>query len=44
MSGSGSNIPDALGIGDKLGVTAQVEEYEESTDLFLLEPLSTRVR
>jgi Domain of unknown function (DUF4839)/PASTA domain len=41
---TGSNIPDTLGIGDKLGVTAQVTEYEEATDLFLIEPLSTRVR
>jgi hypothetical protein len=41
---TGSNIPDTLGIGDKLRVTAQVAQYEESTDLFLLEPLATKVR
>ena len=41
---SGANIPDTIGVGDKLRVTAQVENYEANTDLFLLAPVSTQVR
>jgi hypothetical protein len=41
---SGANIPDTIGVGDKLRVTAQVKNYEENTDLFLLEPVSTEGR
>lgn len=38
---TGSNIPDTLGVGDPLRVTAHVEEYEDSSCLFQLEPVST---
>ncbi|WP_328383584.1 DUF4839 domain-containing protein [Micromonospora zamorensis] len=41
---TGSNIPDTIGVGQKLRITAEVEGYAEDTDLFLLDPVSTVVR
>lgn len=41
---TGSNIPDTLGVGDSLRVTARVEEYEDASCLFQLDPVSTEVR
>ncbi|WP_327643680.1 DUF4839 domain-containing protein [Micromonospora zamorensis] len=41
---TGSNIPDTIGVGQKLRITAEVEGYAEDTDLFLLDPVSTEVR
>lgn len=41
---TGDDIPDALGIGDKLRVTAEVVEYDEHQDLLLLDPVETRIR
>ncbi|WP_181064917.1 DUF4839 domain-containing protein [Pseudoclavibacter sp. Z016] len=37
-------IRDTIGVGDNLSVTAKVLEYEESTCLFLLEPVETSFR
>lgn len=36
--------PDTIGAGTNLDVTAQVDEYEASSCLFLLDPVSTAVR
>ncbi|MEH0938876.1 DUF4839 domain-containing protein [Micromonospora psammae] len=43
---TGSNIPDTIGVGQKLRITAEVEGYtgHEYADLFLLNPVSTEVR
>ncbi|WP_158074050.1 DUF4839 domain-containing protein [Micromonospora sp. CB01531] len=43
---TGSNIPDTIGVGQKLRITAEVEGYAgpEYQDLFLLDPVSTEVR
>jgi hypothetical protein len=41
---NGSNIPDTIGMGQNLHITAVVEEYNENTELFLLEPVSTEIR
>jgi hypothetical protein len=40
----GSNVPDAIGVGDNLRLTARIEGYEEQSCLFLLEPVSTEFR
>ena len=40
----GDNIPDHIGEGDNLRVTARVETFEEQSCLFLLEPVSTEFR
>ncbi|MFC7685777.1 DUF4839 domain-containing protein [Ureibacillus sp. GCM10028918] len=40
----GSNIPDTIGMGQNLHITAVVEEYNENSGLFLLEPVSTEIR
>lgn len=36
--------PDTIGVGANLKVTAEVDNYESSSCLFLLEPLTTAVR
>ena len=36
--------PDTIGVGTNLGVTAEVRNYEASSCLFLLDPVSTSVR
>ncbi|MBQ1010306.1 DUF4839 domain-containing protein [Micromonospora sp. M51] len=41
---TGSNIPDIIGVGQKLRIAAEVEGYAEDTDLFLLDPVSSQVR
>lgn len=41
---TGDDVPDSLGVGDKLGVTAQVAEYDDQQDLLLLDPVETTVR
>ncbi len=40
----GSNVPDYMGEGDNLRVTAIVEGYSESSGLFDLEPVTTEFR
>ncbi len=37
-------VPDSIGVGTNLTVTAQVDRYEQSSCLFFLEPVSTAVR
>ncbi|ART75166.1 hypothetical protein B4U37_03515 [Sutcliffiella horikoshii] len=41
---TGSNIPDTIGMGQNLHITAVVEEYDENSGLFFLEPISTEIR
>ncbi|MFI8803901.1 DUF4839 domain-containing protein [Micromonospora chalcea] len=43
---TGSNIPDAITVGQKLRITAEVEGYAgpEHQDLFRLDPVSTEMR
>lgn len=41
---TGPNVPDTLGVGQKLHIAAQVADYDEDADLLLLDPVSTRVR
>lgn len=38
------DVPDTIGIGDEVRITAEVGEYEPDTTLFLLEPVETEVR
>lgn len=37
-------VPDTIGVGANLSVTAEVDRYEESSCLFLLDPVATAVR
>lgn len=41
---SGSNVPDALGPGDLLSVTAEVGQYNPTQCLLRLKPVKTQVR
>ena len=41
---TGPNVPDSVGQGINLRITAEVGEYETSSCLFLLKPVSTEVR
>ena len=41
---SGEKVPDAIGVGDNLRVTAQVGEYEDGSCQFLLKPMKTEFR
>ena len=41
---TGDNIPDTIGVGQNLRITAVVLKYEEDTCLFELVPVETRVR
>ena len=41
---TGPNVPDTIGVGTNLRVTAKVGEYESASCLLLLEPVSTEVR
>ncbi|MFY1700192.1 DUF4839 domain-containing protein [Micromonospora sp. WMMA1923] len=41
---TGANIPDTLDVGQKLRISAKVERYIETSDLFLLDPVATTVR
>lgn len=37
-------VPDTIGVGANLSVTAEVDRYDESSCLFLLDPVATAVR
>lgn len=41
---TGDNIPDPFGSGHNIRVTAKVVEYEDDPGLFLLEPVSIKMR
>lgn len=41
---SNSDIPNTIGIGDNVRVTAKVVRYEPRTCLFLLEPVETEIK
>lgn len=41
---TGNDIPDTIGVGDNLRVTATVDRYIENQCLFLLEPVQTEFR
>ena len=38
------SVPDTIGVGANLSITAEVDRYEERSCLFLLEPVATAVR
>ncbi|MNW30205.1 hypothetical protein D3C74_70820 [compost metagenome] len=38
------DVPDSIGVGDELTITAEVKEFEEESCLFLLEPVATSFR
>jgi hypothetical protein len=40
----GDNIPDYIGIGDNLHIVAKILDYNETQQLFFLDPISTEVR
>ncbi|WP_196222063.1 DUF4839 domain-containing protein [Gordonia sp. 135] len=37
-------VPDTIGVGTNLGITAEVDRYEDRSCLLLLEPVATAVR
>ncbi|WP_287004975.1 DUF4839 domain-containing protein [Gordonia sp. UBA7860] len=37
-------VPDTIGVGTNLRITAKVDRYEERSCLFLLEPIATAIR
>lgn len=41
---TGDNIPDPFGVGHNIRITAKVVEYDEDQGLFLLEPVSIKMR
>jgi len=41
---NGDNIPDALKAGDNLHIVARIENYDETSQLFRLDPIYTEVR
>ncbi|MCC3359555.1 DUF4839 domain-containing protein [Bacillus sp. REN16] len=41
---TGDNVPDTFGAGLNIRITATVEEYDENTGLFQLEPVSIKMR
>ncbi|MGG3916019.1 DUF4839 domain-containing protein [Rossellomorea vietnamensis] len=41
---TGSNIPDTIGTGQNLHITAAIEGYDENSGLFRLDPISTEIR
>ena len=41
---TGENIPDPFGIGHNIRITAEVIEYEEASNLFLIDPVSIQMR
>jgi hypothetical protein len=41
---TGANVPDSVGVGDRLHVVATVGEFNPAQCLFFLEPVSTQVR
>lgn len=40
----GSEVPETIGMGQNLRITAVVEEYEENSGLFFLNPVSSEIR
>jgi hypothetical protein len=40
----GASVPDSVGTDDNLHIVAVLTEYEERSNLFFLEPVSTEVR
>lgn len=38
------SVPDTIGVGANLSITAEVDRYEERSCLFLLDPVTTAVR
>ena len=40
----GDNIPDPFGIGHHIRITAVVDKYEEQSNLFLISPVSIKMR
>ena len=40
----GDNVPDAVGMGDNLHFVAKIINYDETSQLFYLDPISTEVR
>jgi hypothetical protein len=41
---TGSEIPENIGMGQNLYITAVIEEYNETSGLFILKPISTEIR
>ncbi|NMD71526.1 DUF4839 domain-containing protein [Bacillus sp. DNRA2] len=41
---TGSEIPDSIGAGQNLHITAEVVEYNETSELFRLKPINTEIR
>lgn len=41
---TGSEVPETIGMGQNLYITAVVEEYEENSGLFFLNPVSSEIR
>jgi hypothetical protein len=41
---TGSEIPESIGAGQNLHITAEVEDYNETSELFHLKPISTEIR
>ena len=41
---TGDNIPDPFGTGNNILITAKIVEFEEDSNLFLLEPISIKMR
>lgn len=41
---TGSNVPDAVGVGDNLRIVARVGDYNDTQQLLFLKPVSTEVR
>ncbi|MFJ7729302.1 DUF4839 domain-containing protein [Neobacillus sp. NPDC097160] len=41
---TGSEIPENIGMGQNLHITAEVKEYNETDGLFFLNPISTEIR
>lgn len=40
----GDNVPDAVGVGDNLHFVAKILIYNDTQELFFLDPISTEVR
>ncbi len=40
----GNNVPDAVGMGDNLHFVAKIKNYDKTSQLFHLDPISTEVR
>ena len=40
----GDNVPDVLGAGDNLRFVARIKNYDETSQLFYLDPISSEIR